>query len=357
MRGDDERLRSAQVLAWMRERVSSATKRPWQSQVATHFARAAALGRGADARGGSRIGRATLILPPSTPGSLGDEAMMAVCFERLAEEQGARVGVVDFTSARAVWPGAPEGLAHVSASGYFGAGHLRSLPRLVRALRGYDRLWCLGADVLDGHYAPAGSVRRITLAHVAAELGLEARDLLSPKARERWEERRRRHSETGRASEGGHDYGWPDEPEGHDTVGALARDVRGTLAGACSTSGLAFKRHGRVGDSPIIGHGLYVEPGIGAAVATGLGELAMGVCATFLAVESLRRGDSPSDAAAVPLRRIADQFELHPQHQLAVLVLVPDGSWSAAALRPGYVTSVRSEDEEGTREPDTVLFP
>ncbi|MCA9528756.1 MAG: glycosyltransferase [Myxococcales bacterium] len=173
MRGDDERLRSAQVLAWMRERVSSATKRPWQSQVATHFARAAALGRGADARGGSRIGRATLILPPSTPGSLGDEAMMAVCFERLAEEQGARVGVVDFTSARAVWPGAPEGLAHVSASGYFGAGHLRSLPRLVRALRGYDRLWCLGADVLDGHYAPAGSVRRITLAHVAAELGLE----------------------------------------------------------------------------------------------------------------------------------------------------------------------------------------
>src|SRR5437899_2758675 len=73
----------------------------------------------------------------------------------------------------------------------------------------------------------------------------------------------------------------------HDTVGVLAIDSAGTIAGACSTSGWAFKMAGRVGDSPIIGAGLYVDPTVGAAVATGMGELMLGTCATFLAVERM----------------------------------------------------------------------
>ena len=79
----------------------------------------------------------------------------------------------------------------------------------------------------------------------------------------------------------------------HDTVGSLAMDPLGQIAAACSTSGLPFKLPGRVGDSPIVGHGLYVDPRRGAAVCTGEGELIMGVCGGFLAVETMGRGESP----------------------------------------------------------------
>ncbi|NTW33913.1 MAG: hypothetical protein HGB12_15075, partial [Bacteroidetes bacterium] len=73
--------------------------------------------------------------------------------------------------------------------------------------------------------------------------------------------------------------------ENHDTVGLLAMDQKGNISGGCSTSGLAYKMHGRVGDSPIIGAGLYLDNEVGAAVATGLGELVMRAVSAFLAVE------------------------------------------------------------------------
>src|SRR5206468_886329 len=99
----------------------------------------------------------------------------------------------------------------------------------------------------------------------------------------------------------------------HDTIGVLAIDAAGTLAGGCTTSGLRFKLPGRVGDSPIIGHGLYVDPAAGAAVATGHGELVMGVCGSFLAVELMRQGKSPCAAAMEVILRIADSYDLGPQ--------------------------------------------
>lgn len=125
----------------------------------------------------------------------------------------------------------------------------------------------------------------------------------------------------------------------HDTVGVLVASG-GSLAGACSTSGLSFKVAGRVGDSPIIGQGLYVDPAIGAAVATGAGELAMGVCASFLAVEMLRQAKSPKEAALATLQRVADQMQLRPHHQLGVIVLGKDGNWSSASLRNGFSVAV-----------------
>ncbi|MFW5653303.1 MAG: isoaspartyl peptidase/L-asparaginase, partial [Planctomycetota bacterium] len=137
-----------------------------------------------------------------------------------------------------------------------------------------------------------------------------------------------------------------------DTVGVLAIDADGEMAGACSTSGMAFKRPGRVGDSPIIGHGLYVEPGVGAAVGTGAGELIMSVCGAFLAVEELRRGASPHAAALTVIERIAALHDLRDEHQAVLLVMTPDGAWSAAALRPGYRTAVRRHDHD-----DTLMLP
>ena len=99
---------------------------------------------------------------------------------------------------------------------------------------------------------------------------------------------------------------------GHDTIGMLALDAAGRLAGACSTSGLAFKRPGRVGDSPIIGAGLYVEGGVGAASATGMGEEMLKSCACFAIVENLRRGMPPVEAMAEVLRRIAARRAIRP---------------------------------------------
>jgi isoaspartyl peptidase/L-asparaginase-like protein (Ntn-hydrolase superfamily) len=136
-----------------------------------------------------------------------------------------------------------------------------------------------------------------------------------------------------------------DEPS-HDTVGVLALDDKGTLAGACSTSGLAMKLPGRVGDSPIIGHGLYVHPKHGAAVATGNGELVIGTCGSFLAVESMRRGAAPEEALRECMNRLIESYDLKPHHQVGMIALEPDGRWAHVSLRSGYRTAVRS----GTRE-------
>ena len=127
----------------------------------------------------------------------------------------------------------------------------------------------------------------------------------------------------------------------HDTIGVLALDARGTLAGACSTSGLALKLPGRVGDSPIIGSGLYAHPRHGAAVATGTGELVMGVCGSFLAVECMRRGASPQEALRECMNRLRESYDLREHHQVGMIALSPRGDWAQMSLRPGYRTAVR----------------
>ncbi|MEX2215357.1 MAG: isoaspartyl peptidase/L-asparaginase [Phycisphaeraceae bacterium] len=127
----------------------------------------------------------------------------------------------------------------------------------------------------------------------------------------------------------------------HDTVGVLALDARGTLAGACSTSGLSLKLPGRVGDSPIIGHGLYVHPNHGAAVATGNGELVMGTCLSFLAVEGMRRGMKPNEALHACMQRLVESFKLEEHHQVGMIALTPEGDWAQASVRDGYRTAVR----------------
>lgn len=132
----------------------------------------------------------------------------------------------------------------------------------------------------------------------------------------------------------------------HDTIGVLAIDAHGVMAGACTTSGMAFKMPGRVGDSPLIGHALYVDPKVGAAVATGTGELVMRTCTSFLAVELMRSGASPADAAQQTIERIVESCDIHHDHQVGLITLAPSGDWSAAALRPGFRVAVRTRDTD-----------
>jgi N4-(beta-N-acetylglucosaminyl)-L-asparaginase len=102
------------------------------------------------------------------------------------------------------------------------------------------------------------------------------------------------------------------DKDNHDTIGLLAMDSQGNLAGGCSTSGAAWKMHGRVGDSPIIGDGLYVDNEIGAATSTGLGEACMKVAGSFLVVESMRNGKSPAEACRIAVERAVQK---QPQYK------------------------------------------
>jgi isoaspartyl peptidase/L-asparaginase-like protein (Ntn-hydrolase superfamily) len=145
------------------------------------------------------------------------------------------------------------------------------------------------------------------------------------------------------------------EPYSHDTVSIIGRDAEGRLAACSSTSGMAFKTPGRVGDSPIIGHGLYCDQTAGAAVATGTGELISSVCGSFLIVERMRAGDEPARAIEYALRRIADRHDLARDHQVAFLAATPDGRWASGALRPGFHHTITDAEGSRVEEPTLIL--
>ena len=112
----------------------------------------------------------------------------------------------------------------------------------------------------------------------------------------------------------------------------------------------------RLGDSPIPGHGLYVDPAHGGAAATGRGELVMGLCSSFLAVEEMRRGAEPLDALVEALERIRAAHDLADHDQVAMIALAPDGRLASAALRRGYASAVLRPGEIGVVEPDAILL-
>jgi N4-(beta-N-acetylglucosaminyl)-L-asparaginase len=123
--------------------------------------------------------------------------------------------------------------------------------------------------------------------------------------------------------------------ENHDTIGLITMDKAGNLSGACTTSGLGFKMHGRVGDSPIIGAGLFVDNEIGAATATGLGEAVMKTLGSFLIVELMRQGASPQQACEEAVRRIAANQDADNM-QIGYLAVNKAGEVGAYAIHPGF---------------------
>lgn len=124
--------------------------------------------------------------------------------------------------------------------------------------------------------------------------------------------------------------------ENHDTIGMIAIDQNQNLGGACTTSGLAYKLNGRVGDSPIIGAGLYVDNEVGAAVATGVGEMVMRTVGTHTVVELMRAGASPEEACKEAIQRI---IKWHPElegKQVGYLAINKEGETGAFALVKGF---------------------
>lgn len=133
--------------------------------------------------------------------------------------------------------------------------------------------------------------------------------------------------------------------ENHDTIGMIALDAAGNLSGACTTSGLAYKVRGRVGDSPIIGAGLYVDNEIGAATATGTGEEVIRIAGTHLVVELMRQGHSPYEACKeAVMRMVKIRKEKTKEFQVGFIALNKQGEFGAYCLQPGFNYAVYSNN-------------
>lgn len=132
----------------------------------------------------------------------------------------------------------------------------------------------------------------------------------------------------------------------HDTMGLVAMDAMGNLSGAVTTSGMAFKLHGRVGDSPIVGAGLFVDNEIGAATSSGTGEEVIRICGTHLVVEFMRQGYAPEMACKKAVERIVKRDkEKAKTLQVGFLAINKKGRYGAYAIQKGFVFSVKSNNE------------
>lgn len=146
--------------------------------------------------------------------------------------------------------------------------------------------------------------------------------------------------------------------ENHDTIGMIALDAHGNLSGACTTSGMAFKMHGRVGDSPIIGAGLYVDNEIGAATATGHGEEVIRITGCHLVVELMRQGKSPQKACEEAVARIVKLTKNRGKElkdiQVGFIALNKKGEYGSYCIQGGFNYAV--QDASGSKLIDANYF-
>jgi N4-(beta-N-acetylglucosaminyl)-L-asparaginase len=139
----------------------------------------------------------------------------------------------------------------------------------------------------------------------------------------------------------------PSGPDNHDTIGMIAIDLKGNLSGSCTTSGMGFKMRGRVGDSPIIGAGLFVDNEVGAATATGQGEDIIRIAGSHTVVELMRQGLAPEEACKKAVQRILKiKGEKASQIQIGFIAIDKQGRYGGFALQKGFSFAVRSAEEE-----------
>ena len=145
--------------------------------------------------------------------------------------------------------------------------------------------------------------------------------------------------------------------ENHDTIGMIALDENGNLSGACTTSGMAFKLNGRVGDSPIIGAGLYVDNEVGGATATGVGEEVIRICGSHLVVELMRQNYSPQQACEEAVKRIIQRRgeDVAKKIQIGFIALNKKGEFGSYCIHPDFQYAVYTK-EEGNKLIDSKSF-
>ena len=159
----------------------------------------------------------------------------------------------------------------------------------------------------------------------ALSQGFKKENLLTPESENEW---RKWMSDTG--------YKLPINVENHDTIGMVAIDASGNLSGSCTTSGAAWKMKGRIGDSPIIGAGLFVDNMVGGACATGQGELVIKIAGSHLVVEMMRLGKSPEEACKIAVERMIEKHPNHEGLQVGFLAVNKYGEHGGFSLRAGF---------------------
>ncbi|TLF44264.1 isoaspartyl peptidase/L-asparaginase family protein [Maribacter aurantiacus] len=159
----------------------------------------------------------------------------------------------------------------------------------------------------------------------AYEQGFEKQNLLTEQSKKEWEEWKKTSQ-----------YKPIINIENHDTIGMLAIDEKGDIAGACTTSGMAYKMAGRVGDSPIIGAGLFVDNEVGGATATGVGEEVVRTVGSFLIVELMRQGKSPQEACEEGVKRIIAKNKDKQDFQIGFIAINKQGETGAYCIHPGF---------------------
>jgi isoaspartyl peptidase/L-asparaginase-like protein (Ntn-hydrolase superfamily) len=241
--------------------------------------------------------------------------------------------------------------------GFGGLGNAIGTVQLDACVMDGRTLACGGVAALENVRHPAAVARRVMekTPHVllvgegarlfAVQQNFPLETLLTPDSVAEWEKKRPREMKQA-------------PPPGHDTVAVLALDQKGDLGGVCTTSGLSHKLPGRVGDSPLIGAGLYVDNAAGAAGGTGVGEEIIRAGGTLLIVEAMRAGRTPQEACEEAVRRVnalAVRRGVHPA-KVAFLALSPKGQVGAACTaltnfeyavaRPGKVEMVKAKELE-----------
>lgn len=237
-----------------------------------------------------------------------------------AVEQGARVSELDPKVNNVGYGGLPDctGEVTLDASIMDEKGRAGS----VVFLRGIKNPISVARLVMEKtpHVMLAGEgAEKFAFAH-----GFKKENLLTKEAKAAWEKWRKENKKMKVGA------------KNHDTLGLLAIDKKGNLSGACTTSGLAWKLPGRVGDSPIIGAGLFVDNAVGAAAATGHGEAVMKTVGAMVVVEAMRRGLSPRDACREAVQRIIKNEGKNTDIQVGFIALNKKGVGGAFSVKKGF---------------------
>ena len=182
----------------------------------------------------------------------------------------------------------------------------------------------------------------------AVEQGFKREKLLTPESEKAWKEwlKTAKYSPVMNIEDKQHA---PGNKYNHDTIGMLALDAKGNISGACTTSGMAFKLHGRVGDSPIIGAGLFVDNEVGGATSTGVGEEVIRNVGSFFVVELMRQGNHPEDACREAVNRIIKKKpDTAKEIQVGFLAINKKGEHGAYAIQPGFEYAVCNAQSQDT---------
>jgi len=262
-----------------------------------------------------------------------------------AIEMGIRVAEADTSVDSVGVGGAPNANGVVQLDACFMDGELHKAGS-VAALENYPHPISVARRVMEKtkHVLLVGA----GAADFAKNQGFAAHDILTSEQKKKWEKWKAEQAKA-KASDNS-------APPNHDTIALVGMDSTGHIAGGCSTSGLAYKLPGRVGDSPILGSGLYVDGEIGAAGATGIGENVMRYCGSFLIVELMRSGMDPTSACRAAIERIAKTEKKKPADlHINFLAIDKQGRWGAAGTDEGYEIAVVTPESARLEKPFLVV--